>query len=160
MVRDMPPLADNCGDDNCCDDCIQNTTLQDDKPSEDAVEVVSHLQDSQGFKKEKTCLSTSAAAAQVDVYCTRKQTSTDVEDGQPTSYNLHQGRPDLDAILLEMKQVAIDRGVSKIAVIGCGPRAMMRKLQQGCLKHSDSLLGCSSENNGVFFDLHTEKFEF
>ena len=106
----------------------------------------------------------------MDVYCTQTEKETaDSEQGPETLtsnttcyYDLHQGRPDVDEILMEMKQMARHMGESHVAVIGCGPTALMRKLQTACLAHSDSmLLGCSSDDDEcVFFDLHTETFEF
>ena len=68
-----------------------------------------------------------------------------------------------------MKQIANQHGEHSIAVIGCGPTSLMEDLRVTCRKYSPSMIStasdcCSGSNNndqnGVFFDLHTEYFEF
>lgn len=96
------------------------------------------------------------ATVQVDIYCTRSGDDENVEEGE-LPYNLHKGRPDIDSIFENFKQEAISLGESNVAVIGCGPTALMADLQEACRKHSNSTLSCSGEN--VFFEMHKEHFE-
>lgn len=106
------------------------------------------------------------STTQVDIYCTRggggssKTKDDEEEKGQHNDdlpYNLHYGRPDLDALFLEVKETALQLGEANVAVIGCGPPALMKKLRECCVAHSASLVGC---DQNIFFDLHTETFEF
>jgi len=100
------------------------------------------------------------ARVQVDIYCTRNNHS-DAEQDPALPYNLHQGRPDLDVIFERMKAQAVEMGECNIAVIGCGPEALMSQLHEACRKHSSSVVGCGGdEKSRVFFDLHREFFDF
>jgi len=91
---------------------------------------------------------------QTDVYVTSAGAAYDPE--APRNYNVREGRPDLDAIFLDMKKQAQLQGEHSIAVFGCGPAPLMDSLREACRKHSQSVVGCG----GVFFDLHMEIFEF
>jgi predicted ferric reductase len=94
------------------------------------------------------------AGVQVDIFCTRSTKDEERETGS-LSFNLHHGRPDLDAIFKDMKRSAIERGETCVAVFGCGPISLMSELQEACHKHSVAIVGCE---HGVFFDLHSERF--
>lgn len=110
----------------------------------------------------KATTTSSTAAVKVDVYCTRHEKSTDEDERDKISsltYDLHLSRPDLDAILEKVKQVAVANGESHVAVVGCGLRSMMQALRHLCLAHSDSVMGGCGNSESVFFDLHTEMFE-
>jgi hypothetical protein len=119
------------------------------------------------------------ANVEVDIYCTRSKIvnkvsdeGEDVEFAEPSSPSLRASeqhcnaiygqRPDLDTIFIAMKQKASDLGEHSIAVIGCGPPALMHDLNVACRKYSESILSptCGYHDDGVFFDLHMETFEF
>ncbi|CAJ1939033.1 unnamed protein product [Cylindrotheca closterium] len=99
------------------------------------------------------------AVVQADIYHTKRSSSSNsnmTSNGQ-LPYNLYSGRPDLDRIFDEMKRSAIAMGASNIAVIGCGPLALIESVQEACRKHSSSVL--STGGDAVFFDFHKEHFE-
>jgi NADPH oxidase len=70
--------------------------------------------------------------------------------------SVQSGRPDLDLIFTEMREEALKKGITHVAVIGCGPQNQIDSLKEACRKHSNTLLGFQ----GVAFDLHYEVFEF
>jgi hypothetical protein len=98
----------------------------------------------------------------IDIYCTREdieESTGSIRNDEDKATRYHFGiRPDLDAIFEEMKQTALANGESNIAVIGCGPESMINTLRDACRKHSSSVVGCGDQF--VFFDFHTERFEF
>ena len=98
------------------------------------------------------------AQVQVEIYCTRGERPNDDEEQQPARlpYNLHYGRPDLDAIFGQVKKTALEKGEHNVAVFGCGPDALISAVQEACQQHSTSVVGC---DNGVFFDMHREYFD-
>ncbi len=75
-----------------------------------------------------------------------------MEDGR-TSYF---GCPDLNAIIADVKEEAMKRGVTHVAVFGCGPKVLIDTLKYTCRRQSQSLL----ELQGVTFDVHEEIFDF
>jgi predicted ferric reductase len=102
------------------------------------------------------------ARVNIDIYCTREdieESTGSIRNDEDKATRYHFGiRPDLDAIFEEMKQTALANGESNIAVIGCGPESMINTLRDACRKHSSSVVGCGDQF--VFFDFHTERFEF
>jgi len=97
------------------------------------------------------------AVVQCDIYCTKVSPRAEADSESQLPYNLTSGRPDVDSIFREMKETALRTGEHNIMVFGCGPKALMRDLEEACRQHSESVVGCG---DGVFFDLHTEHFEF
>ena len=101
------------------------------------------------------------AVIQCDIYCTRRCPNDNDDDLEVPStllpYNVYNGRPDIDAIFRQMKQTAIDTGEHNIMVFACGPKSLLREVEEACRQHSESIVGCG---DGVFFDLHIEHFEF
>ena len=150
MVHDIPPLEGAAVDQKS--NGRPSSSLDFTRVDNDVVEVIdSSNTDSNG-----------SPCTQVDIYCTRtnKRDPEDASlandaDGAP--YRVHYGRPDLDAIFQEIKEAALAAGESNVAVIGCGPMPLMKDLRECCLVHSSSIVGCQE---GIFFDLHTETFEF
>jgi NAD(P)H-flavin reductase len=94
----------------------------------------------------------------MDIHCTRgsEDHPSDVEVSPP--YSVHTERPDFDSIFLEMKEFAIRNGDSFIAVVACGPQGMVDLVREACRKHSDFETSCKKKV--VYFELHTERFEF
>jgi len=70
--------------------------------------------------------------------------------------NIHQGRPDVSKILSDLAQLAIEKEVSRVAVICCGPQALVEQVKKACRTQSASCLG----GDGVWFDLHEEVFDY
>ena len=108
-------------------------------------------------------ISTAHDFVEIDVYCTRGEEEfldcdEDLFRGDENLFRVHQTRPDFDVILEEIKQVAIEADESNVAVIACGPPGMVDVLREACRKHSSMVVGCAEKV--VFFDLHTERFEF
>jgi Ferric reductase NAD binding domain/FAD-binding domain/Ferric reductase like transmembrane component len=124
---------------------------------------------------------------QIDIYCTRTNDSSnnvestriinepqvcDQEKGRQLSNGIvggdcsyvnvkHGQRPDINAIFQQMKQRANEMGEYNIAVFACGPSGFMTDIQVACRTNSQSSIGCHSNHmSGVYFDLHTEHFEF
>jgi predicted ferric reductase len=133
LVEDMPPLGGVNG----------RTEAQADTPRNDAAP-----DEESQYQRDKQVIET-------DVYCTPGNSIS------PASvpflpFNVHSGRPDLDAILKTLEEVAILNGEYNVAVFGCGPSALMDQLQEACRRHSQSIIDCG----GVNFDLHLETFEF
>lgn len=99
---------------------------------------------------------------QTEAYVTATKKGVDVEScdfgfGAPDrQLVVRPGRPDLDAVISEMAEEAMGKGITHVAVFGCGPRALVGDLKEACRKHSKSIVECK----GVTFDLHEEVFEF
>ena len=101
----------------------------------------------------------------------------DPETGRPSSnitsgvgddssyYHVMYGqRPDMNRIFQQTKQRANEMGEYNIAVFACGPTSFMNDVQVACRTYSQSsIVGCHNNMNkdsGVYFDLHTEHFEY
>jgi NADPH oxidase len=69
---------------------------------------------------------------------------------------VRQGRPNLEAIVSEMAEEALGKGITHVAVFGCGPQMLIGDLKEACRMQSKSVVQCK----GVTFDLHQEVFEF
>ena len=73
-------------------------------------------------------------------------------------------RPDMNRIFQQTKQRANEMGEYNIAVFACGPTSFMNDVQVACRTYSQSsIIGCHNNMNkdsGVYFDLHTEHFEY
>ena len=91
---------------------------------------------------------------QSDVFLTKATAAppVTVEDGR----NLYFGRPDLKAIVADVKEEAVRLGVSHVAVFGCGPKGMIDQLKDECRIQSQRLL----ELEGVTLEMHEEMFDF
>jgi NADPH oxidase len=104
---------------------------------------------------------TSPSWIQTDLYLTTMKSLDEEESFNDGDVNeqlvTHKGRPNLDVILSQVKEEAMQNGISHIAVLGCGPRGLVEALQEACRAKSNSLMECCP---GVYFDLHTEIFEF
>ena len=96
------------------------------------------------------------AVFQCDIYCSQEVCDEEARD-LPTSYNFFEGRPNLDEIFQDMKATALATGEHNIMVFACGPKSLMNDVEVACRQYSESVVGCGV---GVFFDLHTERFEF
>lgn len=94
---------------------------------------------------------------QTEIYQSNSKSRDDVENRNINGDNRQlNGRPDLAKILAEMRDVAVAKGVTHIAVFGCGPQSLMDSLKQECRRNSKSL----TDPQGVSFDVHVEVFEF
>jgi predicted ferric reductase len=162
MVHDMPPLGGGA-------DFSSSTTNKAirPQPSSGFATMVSMDEEDQSSAFEMTTSPTAVddgptavPLVQVDIHCTRAATATAPPAAANCQYNLHNGRPDLDALFEDMKEVARTLGIENVAVIGCGPIPLMRQLRACCLRHSTSIVGGCGTDPGIFFDLHTEMFEF
>jgi hypothetical protein len=82
------------------------------------------------------------------------------DDGSGCYYNVQHGkRPDMDVIFSQMQQRANQElGEYNICVVACGPTSFMTQVKVACRTYSQSSLAC--HQSGVYFDLHTEQFEF
>jgi predicted ferric reductase len=89
-----------------------------------------------------------------DIFLTKasQDSPTTLEDGR----QVHDGRPDLNAIIQDMKEEAKILGVTHVAVFGCGPAKLLYQLKVACRENSSTL----TESKGVHFHLHEEVFEF
>jgi predicted ferric reductase len=96
----------------------------------------------------------SESSVQSDVFLTKATACPPVqlEDGR----NLYFGRPDLGAIVADVKEEAQRLGVTHVAVFGCGPQAMIDQLKDECRIQSQTLL----ELKGVTLEMHEEIFDF
>ena len=94
---------------------------------------------------------------ETDIFVTKKSKSKPSDRSlQNDPRNIHFGRPDLNAIIQDVKEEAERQHVTHVAVFGCGPKVMLDKLQEICRAHSSSLYECG----GITFDVHEEVFEF
>jgi len=145
MVQDMPPLA-GYQPSYAAGMCGRRTSRRPTKVLEDP------FQSGAITLAEETNV---PVKVDIEVYSTREdaEETLDFED-----FRVNESRPDFEAILCEMRKEAIEAGETSVAVIGCGPAGMMDALREACRKQSDMIAGCGSEV--VFFDLHTERFEF
>jgi hypothetical protein len=89
-----------------------------------------------------------------DIFLTKasQDSPTTLEDGR----QVHDGRPDLNTIIKEMKEEAEILGVTHVAVFGCGPAKLLYQLKVACRANSSTLTG----SKGVHFHVHEEVFEF
>lgn len=89
-----------------------------------------------------------------DLFLTKasQNSPTTLEDGR----QIHFGRPDMNAILVDMKDEALRLGVTHVAVFGCGPMKLLDELKATCRSHSRAL----TESKGVKFHVHEEVFNF
>jgi hypothetical protein len=71
-----------------------------------------------------------------------------MDDGR----NIYFGRPDLDAIIADVKEEAKKLGVTHVAVFGCGPKALVDKLKDACRQQGQVM-------SKVKFDVHEEIFD-
>jgi len=152
------------------------------KPSEptETTQLVSHEEEKKedelenGYRKEHSSgliLNENKLPMQMDVFLTRKKLNvTDncenvMEQKKYSSDQLslsnkvalHHGRPDLDAIFMEVRDEALQYGYNYVAVVACGPAPLVDKVKKLCLANSTcELLQCC----GITFDLHEEVFEY
>jgi Predicted ferric reductase len=91
----------------------------------------------------------SVDALQFDVYVTGKTGSTSTVGDISTVM----GRPDIDQILKETKELAAKEGEGSVAVLVCGPTGMIDMCRDASRRMSDACCG------GVKFEFHEETFE-
>ena len=70
--------------------------------------------------------------------------------------NFHFGRPNLSAVIQDVKEEAIRQGITHVMVFACGPKALVERTREACRAESKTVL----EMNGVTFDVHEEIFEY
>lgn len=158
MVHDMPPLGGGA-------DFSSSKAIRPEPSSgfDTTVSMDEADQSSSAFEMvaSPTASEDGVPLVQVDIHCTRASAAaTAPRAAANCQFNLHNGRPDLDALFEEMKEVARTLGSENVAVIGCGPVPLMRQLRACCLRHSTSIVGGCGTDPHVFFDLHTETFEY
>ena len=95
-----------------------------------------------------------AGVVQQDIFVTKAthQNPLDMDDGR----TLYFGRPDLGAIVEDVRDEAARLGVTHVAVFVCGPKKLVDSLKEICRNESQQLL----ELRGVTFDIHEEIFDF
>jgi len=106
----------------------------------------------------------SALTIQTDIYVT--QTSKFLDEGfqdhedksnddkneeVDTPYELHEGRPDIQAIINELQNDATKNGWGRIFVMGCGPMKMLQDIQAACY---------ASQSDSLQIDYHQEVFDY
>ena len=104
-----------------------------------------------------------------DIFVTNSSSSNSsnnsVETGMPSSsWNIHHGRPNIDAILEEVKHDArrlrgSRGGITHVAVFVCGPKPLVDKVQDACRLQSPTVLEMGT-GGGVIFNVHEEIFDF
>lgn len=93
-----------------------------------------------------------------EVYLT-KPSQYNEEDGigsPDAPFNIIEGRPDFEKMFEQLKREAEQNKQTHVAVLACGPVAMLDHLRIACRSYSDNVLNCG----GVKFDFHEELFEF
>jgi predicted ferric reductase len=70
--------------------------------------------------------------------------------------NFHFGRPNLSAVIQDVKEEAIRQGITHVMVFACGPKALVERTREACRVESKTLF----EMKGVTFDVHEEIFEY
>lgn len=136
---------------------VSNTTTKATAKKVDDFEEVC-VDDEPTRSEESNTTSTPAqlsATVQTDIFVT-KGTSDEEVGSFNENWNLHKGRPDITKLFTDLKAEAIEKGVTHVAVFGCGPRALLKQVQAECHQHSQGLTECG----GVTFDFHVEIFEF
>ena len=111
-----------------------------------------------------------ASILSTNIYITRsKPTENNIEKDQEVAkgtiashYELHSGRPDLEATFLALKEKAQAKSLRHIAVVACGPSGLLQQVRATCRSLSDRpIMGCAGDDDkGVTFDLHEEIFEY
>ena len=83
----------------------------------------------------------------VELYLTHKKMTDHTSFHQHSG--IHYGRPNVAASLATMKDHALQLGVSRVAVLVCGPKRIAHVCRKACIELSDSQ---------VRFDYHEERF--
>jgi predicted ferric reductase len=112
------------------------------------------LSDSSKFSSTDESRPQRSEIVETDIFLTKASPSVPVtmDDGR----SLFFGRPDLNAIVADMKERANQMGVTHVMVFGCGPKVLIDKLKDVCRQHSKTVV----ELQGVTFDIHEEIFDF
>ena len=105
----------------------------------------------------KTFASIAVDKLQTDIFVTQQssENGTDVQLPQLDQCNIHFGRPDVFQVLSELAKLANQNGVSRVAVICCGPKTLVEQARAACIAHNRICGG-----DGVSFDLHEEIFDY
>jgi hypothetical protein len=69
------------------------------------------------------------------------------------------GRPDVPRILATTARAAAAAGRTRVAVLACGPAALMRDVAAAVDAHNNATGRCLCGEQPVLFDLHLETFE-
>jgi hypothetical protein len=148
IVRDIPPLGiDSTGNDN------------------NNVQIDIFCTRTNHTRNKTEPIEQSLCDPEVGQQSSKKTSTTIAGNGADSSYNVHHGqRPDINEIFAQMQQRANTMGEYNIAVFACGPSSFMNDVHVACRTYSQSAMGgCRGSirsSSGVYFDLHTEHFEY
>jgi predicted ferric reductase len=92
---------------------------------------------------------------ETDVFLTKVNEEESIHFKQDPR-NFHFGRPNLNAIIQDVKEEAIRQGITHVMVFACGPKALVERTREACRVESKTLF----EMKGVTFDVHEEIFEY
>jgi NADPH oxidase len=83
---------------------------------------------------------------QTEAYVTSSKESVDEESSDfgwtDRQLVVRKGRPNMDVLVSEMADEALGKGITHVAVFGCGPHALIGDLQEACRKHTKGVLDC------------------
>ena len=97
---------------------------------------------------------------QADIFVTAPSTNsgeTAVLPERDSNFNMYLGRPDISHILSKVAKLAAQDGVSRVAVICCGPKALVEQARAACRARNPWCFGGGAV---VSFDFHEEVFEY
>lgn len=93
---------------------------------------------------------------ETDIYYTRGKVGEGIDCYKTETTSIFCGkRPDLDAIVRETREEAIQLGVKHVHVVCCGPTSLLAATREACRRYNSLCCG-----KGVQLDLHEEIFEF
>eukprot|EP00593_Proboscia_inermis_P000833 CAMPEP_0171292882 /NCGR_PEP_ID=MMETSP0816-20121228/899_1 /TAXON_ID=420281 /ORGANISM="Proboscia inermis, Strain CCAP1064/1" /LENGTH=301 /DNA_ID=CAMNT_0011763089 /DNA_START=416 /DNA_END=1325 /DNA_ORIENTATION=- len=80
----------------------------------------------------------------------------------PPNYhpNYHKGRPNINELLMQVKLDALERRVYNVAIVCCGPVAMIDQVRTVCRRVNPTLFQRQSQRQHVIFNFHEEVFEY
>jgi len=93
--------------------------------------------------------STSSEALDLQVYLTAKNANT-INPALGALPFIHRGRPDIKGIFQKMREEAIEKKETRVAVCVCAPKVIVNMCHKACVKYSD---------RSVRFDFHYEVFD-
>jgi predicted ferric reductase len=139
-------------------DLLEALPLLDDSVSssgtDNSLKEVNLYDDAEAPSSKEGNTRTGGRSLQTDIFLTK---ASDNEQGvYDGSHSIHLGRPNLSDIFDKLRDEALLRGVTHIAVVGCGPASLVDDVKDLCRSHSKYAL----ESEGVCFDFHEDLFAY
>jgi len=112
---------------------------------------------------ESVSLFQAGPSCHCEVYMTRAKCEADLKTAMSSirseaHHALRHGRPDLMRVLATAAKAAEEKGQSRVAVMACGPAALLHDIAVLCDRHNNNKSGAPCGAAAVQLDLHVETF--